>query len=573
MKNRRNKLILLSLVVCLIAATLFGCTEETSKVDNNIQDEGNDVEFLIVENGQVVLPLTPFNTLNPLMTNNLSYHYFSKLIFEGLFEHNEYLEPVPNLVESYKISEDGNTVSLKLREDVYWHDGEKFSSKDVLFTINALNYGKSETAYGMLLSSAVGAFYNNNTLTARIIDDYNIEIKSDVSFSNLLDVLTFPIIPEHKYSVGKGNNYSLALQLENYNPVGTGPFKFVRYDKNKNVSLEANEYYWKGKPQISFVNGKVFADEELFITAYEAGQLSLTPVFDYDWDKYAQNSRSRILEYISSNYEFLGFNFNKEIFNNENGDSLRKAIVYGINRQEIIRKIFLGHATQSDVPISPNSYLFSEESNYYGYNKELSKELLSSLGFIDTDDDGFVEDSNGNKLSLNLITNPSNEYRLRAAQLIREDLKEIGIDINLDFNYEYDTELTEDDINMEWDGLNTRLRNGDYDIVLLGWQISNIPELSFMYHSNQLNQNNFINYSNPTMDQLLEIANSSYNKEDKISAYNELQKLILEDLPYISLYYKNGALLVDSKIKGDLAPTFVDPYYGLEKCFIVNEIE
>jgi peptide/nickel transport system substrate-binding protein len=281
------------------------------------------------------------------------------------------------------------------------------------------------------------------------------------------------------------------------------------------------------------------------------------------------------MEYISSDYEFLGFNFSKEIFNNENGDDLRKAIAYGIDRQEIIRKIYLGHATQTDVPINPNSFLFADESNYYGYNKELSKKFLETLGYMDKNEDGIVEDAEGKNLTLRLITNPVNEYRLRVAELIREDLKEVGIEIILDFDTEiYDHgEMTEEIAEAQCEQLNNRIYNGDFDIVLLGWQISTIPELSFMFHSSQQNLNNFIKYNNPDMDSMLEKAFNSYNKEDKLSNYMELQEFIIKELPYVSLYYRNNALIIDSNIKGELSPTFFDLYNGLEKCLIVNEIE
>lgn len=574
----KPKIILIFMIVILIISSLTGCIQESSNVKNTIDNKDDEVDYVIVENGQVVLPLTPFNTLNPLMTNNLSYYYFSKLIFDGLFELDEKLEPVPNLVDSYNISDSGNSITLKLRDDIYWHDGEKFTSKDVFFTINVLNYGKDETAYGTMPSSAMGAFYDankNNSLTASIIDDYNIEIKTGNGFSNFLEILTFPIIPEHEFVIGKGNNYSSALKLEDYVPIGTGPFKFIKYDKNKSVHLGANERYWKGKPDIDNVVGKIFADESLFITAYEAGQLNITPDFNADWDKYTQNGRSKIMEYISSDYEFLGFNFSKEIFNNENGDDLRKAIAYGIDRQEIIRKIYLGHATQTDVPINPNSFLFADESNYYGYNKELSKKFLETLGYMDKNEDGIVEDAEGKNLTLRLITNPVNEYRLRVAELIREDLKEVGIEIILDFDTEiYDHgEMTEEIAEAQCEQLNNRIYNGDFDIVLLGWQISTIPELSFMFHSSQQNLNNFIKYNNPDMDSMLEKAFNSYNKEDKLSNYMELQEFIIKELPYVSLYYRNNALIIDSNIKGELSPTFFDLYNGLEKCLIVNEIE
>lgn len=542
---------------------LLGC--DNHSVGLNKADEIQELDYLIVERGRVALPLTPFNTLNPLMTNNLYYHYFSKLIFEGLFEFNERLEPIPQLVSTYTIKNGGKTISVKLREGIHWHDGEKLTSSDIIFTINTLKNLNTESIYARIYSSGLEEFKSTQALKAidaKALDEYNVEINFEQSSSNNIEMLTFPIIPKHLFRNERGNtNYSSALEIENYIPIGTGPYEFVSYDKNKSINLKANEDYRSGVPSISVITGKVLKNEELFKTAYESGQLNIVPAIGVDWDKYKQNDKIRIMEFVSSNYEFLGFNFSKEIFSNEKGISLRQAMNYAIDRQEIISKVYLGHATGVDTPINPNSWLISEEANIYGYNVELSSELLAKAGFFDNNEDGILEDEQGNKLSFKLITTPSNLYRRRVAEMIREDLKVIGVEIVLNFDLNSGQNL---------EGI---LYSGDYDIALLGWQMSVIPELSFIFHSSQNLYNNFIGYSNANMDSLLISANNCITKEDKLMAYNDLQKLITKDLPYLSLYYKNEALLVDSKIKGELNPTFFNPYNGLAKCFIAFESE
>lgn len=568
----KYKLIAIIIVIGILAATLIGCNGVLEEVGNDKEIE--NVDYLILEGGQVVLPLTPFATLNPLMTNNVSYHYFSKLIFEGLFEFNEKLVPTPKLAATSIIKNEGKTILVTLREDVYWHDGEKLTADDVLFTINVLNSSTVETAFSNLLTSALGAFStpDSNKITAKVIDDYNIQIDFSQSFNNIKEVLTFPIIPKHIFNNGGGSkDYLMALNIEDYSPIGTGPFKFESYDRNKSIKLVANESYRDGEPSISIVEGKVLSDDELFLTAFEAGQIAITPTIGVDWDKYKDNSKVNIMEYVSSDYEFLGFNFDNELFLSESGNAIRQSILYSIDRQEIIQKIFLGHATQTDVPINPISWLYSDELTTYGFNIDTSKKLLANAGFIDLDSDGILEDSEGNKLSFRLITNTSNLYRLRTAEMIREDLKKIGIEIILDVDTEYKNDIIKEEIDLEWEELNNKIKEGNYDIALLGWQMSTIPELSFVFHSNQLLSNNFIRYNNPEMDTLLINASIAYNEEDKFLAYKNILEHITEELPYVSLFYRNKALLVDTKIMGELNPTFFNPYNGLEKCFLALE--
>ncbi len=552
------KLRILLLAAILISGSLLGCSGELESINKESID--GDIDYLIIEGGEVNLPLTSFSTLNPLMTNNTSYHYFSKLIFEGLFQFNENLEAVPQLVSSYSLMENG--ISLKLKEDVFWHDGEEFTADDVVYTINAISSYNGQGTYLNLMDSALGAFMapGSSYINARKIDDFNVEIYFPFGFSNMKEVLTFPIVPSHIPSP--------ALETDNYTPIGTGPFMFHSYDKNKSIKLISNKDYRDGEPSISIVRGTVLDDEELFLTAFEAGQIDITPSIGVDWDKYKQNKNINIIEYVSSQYEFLAFNFGNEIFQGENGRKLRQAINYGIDRQEIIQKIYLGHGTATDVPINPNSYLSSNQSMAYGYNPDQSREILNKLGYIDINEDGLVEDLEGNKLSLKLVTNPTNLYRLRVAQMIGEDLKSIGIDTILDFNINYDENLTKEEEVLEWQALNNKIKSGDFNIGLLGWNLSLIPELSFLFHSSQIDKDNFIKYVNPKMDQLLLELNKSITNELKVDKYMELQDLIINDLPYVSLFFRNKAILYNSEIKGDLKPTFFNPYKGLEKCFI-----
>ncbi|MBU5440042.1 peptide ABC transporter substrate-binding protein [Tissierella sp. MSJ-40] len=577
----RYKKCLSLVLIVLIVLTATGCNKDNIVKDNfsNQEDKKEQIEYSPVEGGQIALPLTTFNTLNPLMTENDSYYFFSKLIFESLFEFDSNLNIANKLADSYSIKDGGRVINIKLKDNVLWHDGEKFTAEDVAFTVNTIKYASNDTIYKKIFSSALGS-YNNSDISrimdVRILDNYNIDIVFDRSFSNNLETLTFPIIPKHKFTQGKEdkNAYIKAIELKEYTPIGTGPYKFVSYEKLKTVNLEANENYREGKPYINKVVGKVLENEDLTLTAFETGQIDVTTSIGVDWEKYDQSNRVKILEFVSPNYEFLGFNFNKEIFKGEKGQGLRKAIAYGIDRQSIIQKVYLGHGTQTDVPIHPDSWLISEDSNIYGFNQGKAKEELAKLGFKDTDKDGILEDENGKKLSITLTTNSYNSLRLKAAEMIASDLKKIGIEVIKDFDENLPNNLTEEMVQKQWEQINEKINKGNFDVALLGWRLSVIPELSFAFHTSQIKYNtNIIKYSNETMDQLLVEAFNASTRDDKIKAYGNLQSFITKDLPYVSLFFKNKALLVDKKIIGDMNPNFYNPYEGIEKWYIPKEFQ
>jgi len=147
----------------------------------------------------------------------------------------------------------------------------------------------------------------HNIVGVHIVDEYNLEISLNRASPNMLGLLTFPFVPEHEYA-----NLSMALQ-EDFTPIGTGPFKFNDAMGSKDIELIANEDYRFDKPRIEKTIGRVL-ENDLFMTSFEAGQIDKTMTSEVEWTKYKNNSSIDIIEFISSDYEFLGFNFDKEIF-------------------------------------------------------------------------------------------------------------------------------------------------------------------------------------------------------------------------------------------------------------------
>ena len=574
------KRIIITLLIITILFTLTGCDkDEANNISETFETNTTSVkEYEPEYGGQLVLPLTVLKTLNPLISENLSYYYFSKLIFEGLFELDQNFDIKNQLAEDYIIRDDG-TISIKLKENVLWHDGEKLTAEDVAFTINTIKYANNDSTYKKMWDAAMGNYYSSNInriIDVYVIDDYNLDIKFDINFSNSLETLIFPIIPKHRFVVDREdkNSYIKALMEDDYTPIGTGPYRFSNYDKYKSVQLEYFQDYREGRPYIDKIIGKILEDDELALTAFEAGQIDLTIALGVDWEKFDQNNRVRILEFVSQNYDFLGFNFSKSIFNNEQGHKLRKAMAYGIDRQAIIQKVFLGHATQTDLPIHPNSWLISDEANAYGYNLSKAREEINELGWKDINGDGFYEDENGKEITLRLITNSYNPLRLKTADMIVEDLNKMGIHVIKDYPENIPDNLTEEMVDNQWEQLNNRIIRGDYDIVLLGWSISPTPELSFAFHSSQIKSGtNIIRYNNQAMDEALLEAFGAVNKDRKLKAYEKLQSVITEELPYVSLFFKNKALLIDKKIMGDVDPTFHNIYRNIEKWYIPKEFQ
>ncbi|SHH85887.1 peptide/nickel transport system substrate-binding protein [Caloranaerobacter azorensis DSM 13643] len=579
----KYKRILVLFMVFILAVSLIGCGID-KQLDNikgkhDKNDSSNQKKvYEPAFGGEIVVPISYIKTFNPLLSKDKSLYYFNKLIYESLFDFDEDLNLKKILVEDYKISQDGQTIYIKLKDNVRWHDGHKFTASDVKFTINVIKYGVNDVSYKDMLDAAFKAAKPTDIqhiLNVKVVDDLNLQIHFDRSYSNALESLTFPIIPKHQF-VEDGAKMSkktyLKVLSKDIIPIGTGPYKFSKYDKLKKVELVRNDDWHLGKPYISKVIGKILSDNELAVVSFETGQLDLTRAEGVDWEKYAHNNKVSIYEYVTQKYEFLGFNFKNKLISGEKGLALRKAIAFGINRDNIINKVYLGHATKVDVPIHPNSWLLSQK-NVYDYNVNKAKEILNEAGWKDTDNDGILEDEKGNKLKIRLLTNSYNPLRLKTANMIIEDLKTIGIEVIP----QYDTRI--DDFNAQtaekqWNNMIGKIRKGDFDLVLLGWELSLLPDLSFAFHSTQIDDgSNFINYKNENMDQLLVRAFRATTRAEKKNIYGEIQKLIVEDLPYVSLFFRNNAILIDDKIKGEIKPIYSNIYNNIDKWFIPKELQ
>ncbi len=566
MKYKRTTVVVLFLILILL--TSCNIVENISQTeDDSLEESFDSSEFEPEYGGHIILPITKINSLNPLTVNNESYFYFSKLIFESLFDFDKNFNVIKELAEDYTFKSD-NVVSIRLKDNVYWHDGEKLRAEDVAFTINTIKYANNETAYKKMWKEFAGYYSYSNLnriVDAKVIDDLTIEIWFDNGVGNKLEILTFPIIPRHKFVDGAENvqAYQKALNEENYIPIGTGPYKFVSFQKSKSIELVYNEDYRKGRPYIEKITGKILRDKDLVLTAFEAGQVDIALSTGFDWDKFNENTSVRIIEFISQGCEFLGFNFRKEFFN-KYGAELRKAIAYGIDRQAIIESVFFGHATQSDLPIHPDSWVLSGSSNIYGFNMDKARQELEKLGWEDRDLDGYYEDEDGKDITLKLITNSYNPLRQKTADLIVENLNQLGIHVVKDYPDNIPDNLIEKDIAEHWNNVKEKISKGDFDIVLLGWNLSPVPDLTFAFP--------YLGYNNDVMNEALAQLNSS-NEEGKLKAHERVQSIILQDLPYISLFFKNQALLINNKIRGNIDPTFYDIYRNIEEWYIPKNLQ
>lgn len=513
-----------------ILMTLSGCSynDGNESESEEIQEQKEEIveEPKPTKGGEMIISFRAPKTLNPILNEDYTVDQILKLVFDTLIDFDETQKAIPNLASRWDFSNDGSAVTLHLRQDVKWHDGNPFTAKDVIFSLDTIKNAPKTSPYKRCI---------NNIVSYKAEDDFTVKIFYNQPFSGAIYALYFPIIPAHSYEGLSGNAIIETL------PVGTGAYKFGNYQLAKELELQVNPNWFKGEPYIEKIKVVVTPDDGTDLYSFEQGQLDIIDTDAVDWGKYAQNEGARVEEYVTSYYDFIGFNFNKPLFQDK---QLRKSIAYAIDKESILEKHYLNHGVLTDVPINPLSWLYSDEVEKYNYNIEKSKQLLAESGWSDSDQDGILDKLiNGNKtdMSFNLLVVSENQTRKDTANELVNMLKDVGINVTLE-------EVGQEEFI-------SRLQEKKFDAFLGGWKLSTIPDYSFAFHSSQIKEGtNYISFKSEEMDYLLEKAFSAVGEENTKIAYSELQKYIADELPYVSLYFRNAALITNNRIQGELKP-------------------
>lgn len=533
---------LVFMLLIIILATMTACgQQEVADIENNeIQELAENHKP--ADGGNLKVSVTRFNTLNPLLNSNYSLFQLHHLIYQGLVTFDSSMNIQPVLAEKWEIAEDGQSIQFHLKQGVTWHDGQAFTAEDVIFTINAIK-GNLKNAKG----NSVFKTSLQQISDVRETETGVINITFSRPFSNGLNSMVFPILPKHLF---EGSNIE-RFSATDFPLIGTGPYKLQTYDTMREIKLIRNDNYWGKKPYIEGINAVIVPDVEAQLSIFENGDIDLAQPTSIDWAKYIEKNNVNVYEYVSHNYEFLGFNFKNTILRDRN---IRRAIAYGIDRHRLINNIYLGHGTVVDVPIYPLSEIYSKDGLKYGYNIEKATEFLNKTDYIMDENEIVRVGGDGSSLAFNLISNSDNILREKTAYFIQEELQKIGIEVNIEL--------------LEWEEFNIRVNQGKYDMLLGGWELSYLPDLSFAFHSSQIGGSNFIFYNDEAMDGLIEETFTAPNEEIKKGTYDRLQNQIIEELPYFSLFFKNGSIAVRDKIKGNFKPNNYNLFNGIEEWYI-----
>ena len=433
-----------------------------------------------------------------------------------LFDYDQNLEIVPILAKSWEVSEDGLTWTFHLRDDVYWHDGEKFTADDVVYTYKTVK----EMELGVYYST-IGPIH-----TFEKVDDYTVKFITDAPMVNMVSAMLY-IVPEHIFS--QYDTVDKMSAFANEEMIGTGPYKHADSAAGEYVKYVLNEDYWGELPVIDELIYVFFANPDTVVQAFESGEVDFIEIEPAQLEYVQKLDYAGIHTYDQLGFTEIAFNCWDDPASNGNplmlDPQIRSALDWAIDRDKIIEyaKNGLATTTVTIIPDSAGKWHWQPEGDELRtYNPEKAMAQLEAAGYSDRDGDGIREDANGNKLSFRFTCM---EKHRETGLILQSNWKAIGVETTIEFcDSARQTELVYSE-------------NFNTDILIWGWGVKHDPSyMLFNMTTDAIGGNSDCNYSNPVYDQMYLDQNCEMDEEKRLQMVHDMQKIIYEDAPYIPLY-------------------------------------
>lgn len=491
MRNARRKLgCLLASLVFLIA--LLSCARQHQ----------SDTLVMIIES-------SPTN-LDPRVGIDAFSERIDDLLFDDLLTRDEHFNVQPGLAERWEIA-DPRTYIFHLHHGVRFHDGRPLTSRDVKWTFDTLLQGK-------ILSTKAAVYKWVDHIEAP--DDYTVVFRLKEPFAALLWNLSdgaMGIVP-----YGSGDEITR-------HPIGSGPFRFVSAEPDKEVIIERNEDYWGQKAKLGRVRFAVVPDVTTRALELRKGSadmavnaLTVDMVLTLERDP-----QLAVLRAPGSVLAYLAFNVRDPILKDVR---VRQAIAYAVDRRPMLEYLMRNFARPADSVLPPESWAYDNNVAHYDHDPERANQLLEQAGFPQV---------NGARFHLTMKTSTDENTRLLAA-VLQQQLREVGIALDIR-TFEFATFFAD-------------VTKGAFQMYSLRWIGGNEdPDIfEYAFHTSKFPPNgaNRSFYSNPQLDALINRARTELDQQTRKRLYDEVQMIVARDVPYVNLWYWDNIVVHSKRVHG-----------------------
>lgn len=527
--------------------------EDISKFPMTVKNDGKIVDGVLKYG---LVSDTPFE-------GTLSYAFYTgqpdaeilQFFDESLFRTNGDYEITNDGAATYELSDDKKTITIKIKDNVKWHDGEPVKAEDLEYAYLVIGH-KDYTGvrYGdALIQDIVGMDeYHSGKADKisgiKVIDDKTLTITwKHANPSVLTGIWAYPL-PKHYLKDVPIKDLAKSDKIRK-NPIGFGPFKVKKIVPGESVEFVRNDDYWAGKPNLKGVILKVVSPQ-VVLQALKKGEIDIA---GFPTDQYVSAKGTKNIQFVGKidlAYNYIGFKLGhwdakkqENVMDNPKfqNKKLRQAMAYAINNKEVADRLYHGLRFPATTLIPPSFPGYHDKNaKGYTYDPEKAKKLLDEAGYKDVDGDGFREDPNGKKFTINFLTMSGGDIAEPLAKFYMQCWKDVGLNVQLvdgrlaEFNSFYD--MVEKD-------------NPKVDVFAAAWYTgTNVDPYGLYGRDVMFNYSRWVNEKN---DELLEKGHSeqAFDKEYRKKIYNEWQALMNEEVPVIPTLYRSIIYAVNNRVK------------------------
>jgi peptide/nickel transport system substrate-binding protein len=484
-----------------------------------------------------------------LTSDNASFGYQAMVYSGSLLRLDENtLEYIPNMAESYTISEDGLTFTFKLREGLKWSDGTPITAYDYKWAFDQAT--KPENEYPYLDQLKFISSYE-------ALDERTLEIKIDKVYAPALGQMSGLITPLPKHIWENLDWSDPETNPEIMNPsVVSGPYKLVEWKRDQFTIFEANENYWyHGPPNIARYTLEIVPNYDISYEKMKAGETDTGDITPENLEEARQLDNITVYEWwsVSASSTFITLNM-REGFPTQNLN-VRRGLNYAIDKELLTEEVMLGQAKRVCSIYPETSWVYNPDVECYEYDTDKAIEEFAKAGY--TFQDGKMLDENGEQLKLKLLYGPhTNEIRELIAVTVQDFLADIGVEVEIEA--------------LEWASFLDAARavEPDWDMLILSTNSTPDPHPAFPWWSEEnIPQLNMGAYINKEVENLFDEGAATYDLEVRKAKYGEIQKILAEDAVRIFLYYNKSWSGQNKRIKG-IEPTRLGIGWNTEDWYI-----
>ncbi len=466
-------------------------------------------------------------TLNPVLATSRYDRQVDNYLFTPMVYFDQNLRCIPGLAEKWDISPDGKVYTFHLNKKATFSDGTRVLPSDVIFTLKKIVDPQTEAA------QIAAGFEELDLANTRAVDDTTVAVAFKRALaSQLIRFNDLLVLPEHVY--GKGD---FKTDFTSH-AVGSGPYRLVRRIPGKEILVQLRPDYRGKKPYLQSVLFKVVIDAATAWNALKHNDIDETMISSDVWLHESRRPElTKVIDFrrfYTLSYNYVAWNGHNPLFADRR---VRRALGMCIDLPSIINNVYHGTARAMNGPFTPDEWAYNPAIPVLPFDPAAARRLLNDAGWFDPKNTGILE-RDGKPFRFDMYVFAGSASGLTFAQLFQEELKKIGVIMNV--------------VTLEPALMIQRVLAGNYEAAYMGWDLDPDPDQFVVFDSKSFppHGQNFVFYSNPVADQLIESGLTELDSSKRVKIYQQLNEVLAADQPYTWTIQVSVKWAISKRVKG-----------------------